>query len=336
MKGSVADKIISFFLEADRGGNTPFISGEAMSAALGISRTALWKKVNALRRRGFEIEAEKGKGYRLLAFPDLSAEGLRASVQGGLGSEAVFYPTVGSTNDAALELAAHGAAHGTVVAADCQERGRGRLGRPWVSPAGANVYMSVILRPGIPPRNAGLITLMAAVASAYAIKEQTGLEIKIKWPNDLMASGRKLGGIFTEMRSEPGRILYAVVGIGVNVNMRPSGFPPAIRDTATSVLKETGTRHGRTPLLAAILDALSEELEALVEGGASSRARLLDRWRGMSSTLGREVRVEAGGESISGIARDIDDEGCLVLETPDGKTRRISSGDVAMLRGTGT
>jgi BirA family biotin operon repressor/biotin-[acetyl-CoA-carboxylase] ligase len=266
LKASGADKVISFFLEAGREGNGPFLSGAALSAALGISRTALWKKVNSLRRRGFVIEAERGKGYRLLAFPDLSAEGLRASVRGGLGSEAVFYPSVGSTNDAALELAANGAAHGTVVVADCQEKGRGRLGRAWASPAGVNIHMSVILRPGIPPRGAGLITLMAAVASAYAIEGRTGLDVKIKWPNDLMASDRKLGGILTEMRSEPGRVLYAVAGIGVNVNMRPSGFPPGIRDTATSVLKETGTRHGRTPLAAAILDALSEELEALGGG----------------------------------------------------------------------
>lgn len=329
MKSSCWDELLELFLRENRNGKSPFVSGEAISSSLGISRTALWKRVNALRARGFVVEGERGRGYRLTASPDISAEELMCTVEGPLGKKVLFFQTVESTNDKAMGLASEGASHGTVVMAESQKRGRGRLGRKWASPGGANLYMSVILRPELPPRDAGLITLMGAVACASALRERIGLAVKIKWPNDLVFSGRKLGGILTEMRSEPDRILYAVVGIGINLNMKPSLFPGEIKETATSVLGETGRRMRRTPVAAAVLDAFSREIDGLRREG---REPLMERWREMSSVLGRKVKASVGEKTIRGTAVDIDEEGCLLLRDAAGKLRRISSGDVALLR----
>jgi BirA family biotin operon repressor/biotin-[acetyl-CoA-carboxylase] ligase len=311
-----------------------FVSGSELGRALGITRAALWKRINSLRQKGYTIEAQRGKGYRLVKSPDLSAEELKACVRGGLGREVVFLDSVESTNDRAMELALRGSPHGTVVVADAQTKGKGRLGRKWASPPGRNLYMSVVLRPGIPPRDAALLTLMSSVACVTALKERTGLEAKIKWPNDLVVSAEeakeplKLGGILLEMKSEQDRITHCVAGIGINVNSKKADFPSQVRSIATSVYELTGRRTGRAKLAAAILDALAQELKSL---GKEGRGPLLQRWRWMSATLGRRVKVTVGKETITGIAHNIDEDGSLLLETPEG-TRKMSTGDLTMLR----
>lgn len=307
------------------------VPGAELARALGISRAALWKRISSLRKRGLAIEAARGRGYRLAGVPDLSPEVLRASVRGALGRRVVFIDTVDSTNEIAMGLAASGAAHGTVVLAGSQKKGKGRLGRRWVSPAGCNIYMSVVLRPEVRPREAGILTLVAAVAAAAALKDVASLDVRIKWPNDLIVSGRKVGGILTEVRSEPDRILHAVVGVGINVNMKAGDFPRDLRDSATSVFMETGRMHSRTELAAAVLNVLDGEFRSFRQKGSGP---LLARLRGLSSTLGKEVSVAAGTETFTGVAEDLDDEGCLVLKGPEG-TRRICSGDVTHLRETG-
>ena len=306
-----------------------FISGEDLGAAAGISRAALWKRMEALRSRGFNIQAVRGRGYRLVSCPEFSAEVLRARVHGELGRTAIVVKGVDSTNDVAMERAVRGDPHGTVVMADEQSRGRGRLGRTWVSPPNANIYMSVILRPEISPGDAGLLTVMAAVASVSSLREMAGLEAMIKWPNDIEASGRKLGGILAEMRSEPGRVLCAVVGIGINVNMRMDDFPEGLRDTATSLSHETGRDWIRTDVAAHILDGLHGEIVSLEKHG---RRALLDKWRRLSSTLGEKVFVETSTGTIAGTALDIDDRGLLLVRTAKG-VQTVSSGDLTMLRG---
>lgn len=310
-------------------GRKSFVSGEEAARSLGVTRAALWKRINSLRRKGFAIESRRGLGYRLVETPEFSAEELRGLVKGPLGRRIIFLYETGSTNDAAMELAASGEPHGTVVIAERQTRGKGRLGRRWVSPAGENIYMSVILRPGLRPREATLLTVLSSVAACQALRETTGLDARIKWPNDIQVGDRKLGGILLETRAEPDVISHAVVGIGLNVNMPASHFPASIRDIATSVLKETGSRHRRTPIAAAVLDRMSEELEALPKEG---RRPLLNKWRELSSTLGKRVRVTEGEETSTGTAMDIDDEGRLILRLPNRRLRKISSGDLATLR----
>jgi BirA family biotin operon repressor/biotin-[acetyl-CoA-carboxylase] ligase len=320
------DAIIEALLKKPR----RFISGEDLGAAAGITRAALWKRMEALRNKGFKIQAVRGRGYKLVSCPDFSSEVLRARVHGELGRTATLVQGVDSTNDVAMERALRGDPHGTVVMADEQRRGKGRLGRIWVSPPDANIYMSVILRPEMSPGDAGLLTIMAAVASASSLQEMTGLEVTIKWPNDIEVSGRKLGGILTEMRSEPGRVLCAVVGIGINVNMRMDDFPEELRDTATSLYHETGRAWARTDVAAHLLDGLHGEIVSLRKHG---RRPLLDRWRRLSSTLGEKVSVETSAGTIAGTALDVDDRGLLLVRTARG-IQTVSSGDVTMLRGT--
>ncbi len=307
-----------------RGGG--YVSGEAASASLGITRAAFWKRIETLRRKGFIIESRKGRGYRLVSAPELSAEELRGLVNGSFARQIHFHKQVDSTNDLAMELAEAGSPHGTVVVADSQRKGRGRLGRRWVSPPGANVYMSVILRPTLPLRDAPLLTLLCAVACARAVGKHTGLDVRIKWPNDIQVGGRKLGGILVEMRSEPDKVLYAVAGIVINVNMRSRSLPPQLRQTATSVLEEAGVRHRRTPIVAAILNEMQRLLKR------ESKEAILGLWRQCSTTIGRMVSITEGDETYTGKALDIDENGRLIVRLKDGKRRKFSSGDLIMLR----
>jgi len=322
-----AVEMVCAFLEA---GTDAFLSGEALSGRLGISRAALWKRMNALRSLGYVFEGVQGSGYRLATCPDLSDIELMARVHGRLGHEAFLFDSLSSTNDRAMELASEGVPHGTTVLADNQSYGRGRLGRTWVSPAGKNIYTSVILRPdGLDPQRAGMLPLLCAVAVAEALKSHTGIEARIKWPNDILASGKKLGGILCEMRVEPGRVNHTVAGIGINVNMEDSDFPSDLKKLATSLRIETGTRQRRTPILASVIDALSQWFDRFMAEGGGPVALA---WRERSATLGRSVRVVTSRDTLSGTARDIDEDGALLLELPGGKIRAISSGDVELLR----
>lgn len=299
-----------------------------MSRELGLSRAAVWKKIETLRGKGFAVEAVPAKGYRLTGAPEFSLEELETLIEGEVGKNIVFLGKADSTNDLAMRSASEGAPHGTVFIADSQTGGKGRLGRTWVSPAGVNIYMSVILRPELSPREATLLTLLSSVACATALRRTTGLEVSIKWPNDLMAGGRKLGGILLEMRSEPDRVLYAVVGIGININMKRNALPDIVRPIATSLMEETGKKHRRTPIAAEILNEIENMLKTLERKG---RGRILSLWRELSSTLGKEVVVTAGDETLRGTATDIDDEGRLILKTKTG-ILTISAGDLTHLR----
>ncbi len=218
-----------------------FISGEELARKCGISRTMVWKHVKSLEREGFAIEAVPSQGYKITGTPDVLRQadlkpGLKTRV---IGKEIHLLPEVASTNTLAMELAANGTPEGTVVIAETQTLGKGRLGRTWISPKG-NLYLSVVLRPNIPMHKAPLITLMGAVAVASAIRKTCELEAGIKWPNDILISGRKVSGLLTEMSAEQDRIRYIVLGIGVDVNMELIALPPDVRSLATTLAKEAG------------------------------------------------------------------------------------------------
>ncbi|MDI6890562.1 MAG: biotin--[acetyl-CoA-carboxylase] ligase [Thermodesulfovibrionales bacterium] len=256
-------------------------------------------------------------------------EDIKAGIKGDIGREIFFYETVGSTNTIAAGLAEKGEAEGVVVIADSQERGRGRLGRFWVSPPGVNIYMSIILRPEIEPKDATLITIMAAVGCTSALRRLTGLNVTIKWPNDLMVSDKKIGGILTETKTAHKRIIYAITGIGINVNMDQDAFPEDIKEVATSVKMETGIPHSRTEIIIEILNAIDYWYRILKE---MRRRMLLSEWQYLTSTLGRKVRVTVGKETFTGLAESIDDEGMLILRLPSGVLQKISAGDLTILR----
>lgn len=257
----------------------------------------------------------------------------------GIGHSIVRLASVDSTNAEARRMAASGAAHGAVILAGAQDAGRGRLGRSWSSPAGLNIYMSIILRPSGTPalsRTPGLIPLAAGLAAVNAIRGAVCPEASLKWPNDIMAKGGKLGGILLEARSKAGAMDHAVLGIGINVNSRPEDFPDELRSVATSLLMETGRRTDMEALIRDLIKWLSATLGPL-STDEGSRAMLM-QYRAACSTLGQRVRAEtpaaagpAGGGPLEGMAANIDDEGRLVIETPAGLTA-ISAADIIHLR----
>src|SRR5512134_1189717 len=286
--------VLSFLAEA----GDEFVSGEAISDKLGLTRAAVWKHVEALRAHGYRIDAIPARGYRLAEVPDrLTALELRPLLNThDLGQTLHAYDEISSTSDRAKELAEEGAEHGTVVIAESQTAGRGRRGRTWASPARRNLYFSVVLRPDLPPARAPELTLVASVALCDALR-QAGVEAGIKWPNDVLASGRKIAGVLTELAAEPDRVHWVVIGAGLNVNARREDFPEELRDEATSVLLERGQPAPRALLAAASFTALEDWLDRHAEEGFGP---IRDAWRARSVTLGREVRVAADGREISG------------------------------------
>jgi BirA family biotin operon repressor/biotin-[acetyl-CoA-carboxylase] ligase len=260
----------------------------------------------------------------------LSADKIRDGIRGGIWEKVFLFESVDSTNERALALpASELSEQGTVIIAESQTEGRGRLGRRWVSPAGRNIYLSAVLRPAISPKDATLLTVAAALAGAVALRNRTALGVRIKWPNDLMVNGRKIGGILTELRSGRGRISRAVIGIGVNVNSETTDFPADLRESVTSVRAETGMIFSRTGIITEILNELAGRYKMLVNEG---RSPLLAEWKRLSSTIGKEVRVVLGEEIITGTAETIDDEGMLILRVTSGDTRKVSAGDVKELQ----
>ncbi len=338
----------------DSGGEA--VPGPKISKALGITRAAVWKKIRMLRAEGFLIEASR-EGYRLAGGPELCQRQLSYHLP---GTKIVFREDMPSTNDLALLMAMDkggslprtGFFLSALVAAGSQTAGRGRLGRKWLSPPGVNIYMSAVMRPGLPPRKAPLLALAAGLASVLAIKGQTGLDVKLKWPNDIVvrqkpgrktdtAPGiKKLGGILVELRSDPDRVLLAAVGIGINTNMKKTDIPGELRPLATSILAETGKTADRAALIAAVyreLDYWAGMLHKGVEAGAGHRSaeqKLLSAYRNLCDTIGREISVQSEGKKFTGTATGIDDDGRLVLRTGGG-TLRFSTGDVMSVRGSG-
>ncbi len=306
-----------------------FISGQEISARLGISRAAVWKKILALRNKGYVIDAVPSKGYSLISAPDLARDYLLMRARSSLWKDIVVHDSVESTNDLAMSLATRREiAPGTVIVADHQSRGKGRLGRTWESPAGVNIYISLIIRPELEPKDTTMLTVLAAVSGALALRSACAVPVTIKWPNDLVISNKKIGGILTEVRADPDRVALAVVGMGINVNLDVRSLPPAVRNIATSVKQETGKNQLRNEIIIQLLKKFELWYTILKKEG---KRPLLDAWRQNSSTLGRKVSILTHNGSWSGIAEDIDDNGMLIVRTRSGKQKTISSGDISFL-----
>jgi len=296
-----------------------------------MSRTAVWKYIGALKQEGYRIASSPRKGYMLEGIPDLLLppevrEGLR-TVRIGQG-EIRYRRRSESTNLEAKALAAAGAAEGTLVIAEEQTAGRGRRGRSWFSPPGAGIYLSLILRPDIQPQEAPRFTLLAAAAAAAAIREATLLEVKIKWPNDLLAGGRKLGGMLTEIGMEMDRVEYMVIGLGVNVNLGREDFPPELREQATSIRAETGRAFPRLPLVRKILESVEETYAEYRQAGF---APILKRWQTYAEMRGRRIAVNSLGQTFTGEVMDFDADGFLVLREESRGPMRFFSGDVSFV-----
>ena len=300
------------------------VTGPALADRLGVSRAAVWKQVETLREAGFGV-ASTGDGYELREVPEFGG----AAVEYGLEApfEVEYHDTVPSTNDRARELAAAGEAD-VVVLADAQTGGKGRLNREWASPSGG-VWLSILVRPDVPPAHAPAFTLAAAVATTRAARE-AGVDAAIKWPNDLLVSGgeggdgstreQKLAGILTEMEGEADRISWLVVGVGVNANVDPGGLPTG--QPATSLRAEVGDVDRRL-----FTQRLLEEFHEL-RGGLEG---VVDAWREHAGTLGRRVRVETPTGEVVGEAVDVRFPGTLVVDTDEGR-EEVTAGDCEHLR----
>ncbi|HEB02620.1 MAG TPA: biotin--[acetyl-CoA-carboxylase] ligase [Nitrospirae bacterium] len=245
------------------------------------------------------------------------------------GGNLIWLESTESTNDHAMALAKDGAPSGTLVAADAQTAGRGRLGREWVSPPGLNLYFSIILRPELSSRAIPLITLMCAVEAAGALRNVTGAEVKLKWPNDLLLDGRKLGGILVESHMKGTSTEFAVAGIGINVNSREQDFiTPEVKAIATSLFMACGRKHPRAPLLKSVSEGVIKGAGALAQGGTEE---MLALWRVMSATLGRRVRAGDPGQEHEGEAIDLDTDGRLLVRKDSGEVVKVVTGDVVFL-----
>ena len=319
------EMILSFLAE----GGDEFVSGAALSDKLGLSRTAVWKHVEQLRRLGYKIEAQPARGYRLVEVPDrlTALELLPLLATRELGRTVHHHETIDSTNRAAFELAQDGAYHGELVVAEAQTAGKGRRGRAWASPAGKNLYCSVVLRPEIPPARAPELTLVAAVALAETLRE-AGADAGIKWPNDVVIGGKKIAGILTELSADVERVQFVVVGLGVNLNASSDDFPPEVAEVATSLKVARGSAVPRALFTAALLTRLEQWLDTWAEQGFGP---VRQAWKKLSTILGQDVLVRSEQKELRGVAEDIDETGALILRV-DGKVERVLAGDVEQLR----
>lgn len=321
-----AATILRLFREQDG-----FVSGELLSRELGVSRTAIWKHISALRDEGYRVEAIPSRGYRLLSSPDsLVAEEIMPQLRTAvIGKRIISLKQTASTNLEAFRLAEEGAAEGTVVIADAQSGGKGRLGRIWSSPAGTNLYCSVILRPQIRPHEAPQLTFLSAVAVARAMEQTAGVKPEIKWPNDVLIGGKKAAGLLNEMSAETDGINFVILGIGVNLNMTADQFPRDLRHPATSLFLETGVRVLRARYASCLLNELDRLYSDFHDHGF---ALVREEWQQRCNASGRRVIVSDGDkELVSGMFAGIDTDGALLVEQTGGTVERILSGDVRVL-----
>ncbi|MEA1945235.1 MAG: biotin--[acetyl-CoA-carboxylase] ligase [Euryarchaeota archaeon] len=299
-----------------------FISGEDLSEALNISRTMVWKHIESLREDGYVIESITGRGYMLKEIPDLLLpfeikKNLRTDF---IGKQIYHFDEIDSTNVEAKELA-ESSRDGTVIVAEKQLEGRGRMGRKWSSPPGG-IYLSMILKPGIPPDHIHRLTLVAGVAAAEVLNE-LGLKAEIKWPNDILINEKKVCGILTEMDAEMDAVNYVIIGIGINANTELDMFPPITMIGATSLSEELGREVNRVAITQNFLERFERHYVTFLKGDFHS---VLEYWREHSSTIGRRVKIVTKFRTIVGEAVGIDHDGALIVELDSGSIEKEITG----------
>lgn len=305
-----------------------YVSGQELCEHFGVSRTAVWKAINQLKKEGYCIQAVQNRGYLLVSEDEVFGQNELESRMDTkwAGHPVSFYDTVNSTNLRAKLDADNGAPEGALVVADMQTAGRGRRGRTWSSPAGLNVYFTLILKPQYVPDKASMVTLVMALAVAEGIRETCGVEAGIKWPNDIVANGKKVCGILTEMSVERDFIHHVVIGVGINVGLQE--FAPELAATATSLQAECGRKVPKAVLVANIMKAFEKHYE--VFRGKADLSGLIGSYNEMLVNRDREVRVLDPKGEYSGIARGINEVGELLVELPDGRVEKVYAGEVSV------
>ena len=304
-----------------------YVSGDLIAGRLEVSRQALWKHIQELKDSGYDIVAVPHLGYKLISCPDRLfpyeiSSYLDTRV---IGKKIYYFEALASTMDSAMDLAMKGAPEGTLVVAETQTRGKGRLGRAWFSPKYKGIYLSLILKPDILPNQASVLTLLSAVAACEAIKEVCRQDAQIKWPNDIFLNNKKIGGILTEMAAETDRVSFVVIGIGLNVN----NDKKSLISGASSLKEEIGEPVSRLQLLQEFLRRIEINYSLFRK---KETAHILEKWRQNSLTLGRRVKVYAHKEYLEGEAQDVDVDGGLLVRVDSGITKKVMAGDVVHCR----
>jgi BirA family biotin operon repressor/biotin-[acetyl-CoA-carboxylase] ligase len=309
---------------------TVVVPGPKIAAEVGVTRATVWQYIEKLRALGVEIKGHHSTGYQLQRLPDILAPSLIKPELGDnqIGAHIVHYFRADSTNSVALHLAAKGAAHGTVVLAEEQTAGRGRLGRAWYSEKSSGIYVSVILRPPLAPSAASVLTLMAGVAAHQAISSVTGLPVDIRWPNDLLVNGKKVCGILTEMNAELDRLHAVVLGFGINVNH--AAMPAELKSVATSLRIEAGKPCSRAQTLVALLRELERKYALLLDEGGAAIVR---RWSSASSFAeGKRVRVLTPTGEFQATTVGLEPSGALGVRRDNGRVELLVAGEIVEVK----
>lgn len=309
---------------------TIVISGARIAREIGVSRSTVWRWVERLRELGVRVKGQPHTGYFLEKMSDiLTPDLVRTRLKGSLFGKRVYhFFRTDSTNRVAMELGYAGEPEGAVVLAEEQTAGRGRAGRSWHSERGVGLYVTLLLRPKLSPAQAPLLTMLAGLSAHTAVLAQTGLAPELKWPNDLLLNGKKLGGILTEMYAEPSAVRFVIVGIGINVNQEK--FPAELSTAATSLRKETGRLYSRLEFLVKLLSQFETDYNRFLGEGA---AYVVQRFELISSfASGRRVRVDTGTESYLGTTDGLSPEGLLIVKKDGGTSATVIAGDVSEVK----
>ena len=304
-----------------------YVSGQEICEKLGVSRTAVWKVIRQLQEEGYQVDAARSRGYRIIDGPDvMTAEEVESLLDTEwAGKPVVYYPETDSTNIRIRHLGDEGAPHGTLAVADRQTAGRGRRGRTWESPGGSCIYMSILLRPDLAPEKAPMLTLVMACGVAEGIMDCADVKVQIKWPNDIIVSGKKLAGILTEMSTQVDYINHVTVGVGINVNVQ--NFPEEIQ-TATSLLSETGTQTKRAPVIAAVMKHFEENYKIFMQ--TEDMSGLMKKYSSLLVNQDREVLILEKDAEYKAYAEGINQKGELVVRREDGTVENICAGEVSV------
>lgn len=325
MQSGLRSKLLEAFSNAEGG----FVSGQKLSEYIGCSRTAVWKHIEDLRKDGYELEAVRRLGYRITKKPNkISGNEIKIGLKTRkMGYHVHFEETVSSTQKIAQTLVNEGAEEGTIVVAEQQTNGRGRMARQWYSPSGTGIWMSLIIRPNIAVQAAPQLTLLTAVAIVQAIEEITPLKPDIKWPNDILINGKKLVGILTELQAEADKVHSIIIGTGINVNQSITDFPEELHRVATSIHLETDKQWDRARLIQEILLKF-ENLYSLYLAQGFRPIKLL--WEGYAISLQKPITARTINGTVEGKAIGINDAGVLLIQTSDGSVKQIYSADIEL------
>lgn len=320
-------RILKALLEA----NDEFVSGSLLAETLGVSRPAVWGKLEKLRDKGFEFEAVRNRGYRLTQKPDILHPALLRIAQETVGNtiETLYFPVIDSTNNEAERQASFGRKGPFAIASSCQTKGRGRLGREWYSASANNLYLSVLIEPYTPAHQLQHFTLWAGIHICRALQALVpNAPLKIKWPNDLHCDGRKFAGMLTEAKMDSDGMKALTFGIGINVNSNPMDYPDELRSLATSLYALAGEELSLNDVAAKVLSAVQQAYDSCIEN--TDTESLADAWAPLNALEGQFVTARMGEQELSGIATGIDDSGALLLQSEDGKLRSVRAGDVTL------